>query len=151
MKLFHEMEDCIIGLLAGLILLGLSGYLIHLPEIPVLWGLLFAISALVTIFDVTFTLFDLGEKVVPLLLLFLNNIIDIIIEIALAAKYLGFSLYRIPLLETIAYYLSEPQYLLAVGIFFVASSLFWIIATPIIWKEKQTKGVLSKKNEKKTP
>ncbi len=86
-----------------------------------------------------------------MLLLFLNNIIDIIIEIALAAKYLGFSLYRIPLLETIVYYLSEPQYLLAVGIFFIASSLFWIIATPIIWKEKQTKGVLSKKNEKKTP
>lgn len=151
MKLFHEIEDCIIGLITGLLMVGLSGYFIILPGMHILWGLLFAISAIVTIFDVTFTIFDLGEKVLPLILLLLNNAIDIIIEIVLAAKYLGFSLNNLPLLETAAYYLSQPQYLFWVGAFFIVSSLFWIIATPIIWKEPQSKGRLFGKDEKKTP
>jgi len=132
-------------------MIGLSGYFIYLPEINILWGLLFAVSALITLFDVTFTMFDLGEKVLPLVILLFNNVIDIVIEIVLAAKYLGFSLHAIPFLQNISYYLSQPKYLFAVGIFFIASSLFWIIATPIIWKEKQGKGLLFKKNEKKTP
>ncbi len=151
MKLFHEIEDCIVGLIVGLLMVGLSGYFIILPDMPVLWGLLFAISALVTIFDVTFTIFDLGEKVLPLIFLLLNNAIDIIIEIVLAAKYFGFSLNNIPLLGAAAYYLSQPQYLFWSGAFFIASSLFWIIATPIIWKEPHSKGLLLGKDEKKTP
>ena len=151
MKLFHEIEDCIIGLLVGLLIIGLSGYFLQLPQIDVLWGLLFAISALFTLFDVTFTLFDLGEKIVPLMFLLFNNAIDIIIEIALASKYLGFSLSNLPFMETIVQYLSQPQYLLWAGIFFIASSIFWIIATPLIWGEQQAKGFLFKKDEKKTP
>ncbi len=150
MKLFHEFEDCIIGLIVGLLLVGLSGYFILLPQINVLWGILFAVSALVTLFDVIFTMFDLGEKIVPLILLLFNNIIDIIVEITLAAKYLELSLDSIPLLDAIANYLLEPKYLLIAGIFFIASSLFWMIATPLIWKESQTNGFLFKKDEKKT-
>lgn len=133
MKLIHEYEDCFVGIIIGVLLIGLSERYFTLPDLAIVWGVLFIISALFTIFDFIFTLFDLGSKIFPLFILFLNHIIDIALEVALAAYYFN---YNIPYIsEFMNPFISDPFYLLIMGIFFVASSIFWIIATPIIWKE----------------
>lgn len=139
MKLFHEIEDCIIGIIAGVILIGLSGYYFSLPELGILWGLIFAASALFTVFDIINTLGDLGGHILALLILLLNNLIDIIIEIALVGKYFGFNVPYIS--DFIGPFLEEPFYLLIIGIFLVVSSIFWIIASPIIWREGKIPGL----------
>lgn len=137
MKLIHEYEDCIVGIIIGALIIGLSGYYFNLPNWSIGWGIIFALSAIFTIFDFFFTLFDLGKKIIPIFFLFLNNIIDIVIELSLAAYYLDFNIPYIS--EFINPYLSDELYLLIIGIFFIASSIFWIIATPIIWKEEPSK------------
>jgi hypothetical protein len=105
----------------------------------ILWGLIFAASILFTAFDVIHTLRDLGGHILALLILLLNNLVDIIIEVALVGKHFGFNVPYIS--EYIGPYLEEPLYLLIIGIFFVVSSIFWIIASPIIWREGKTSGL----------
>ncbi|GAI73174.1 unnamed protein product, partial [marine sediment metagenome] len=39
MKFLFEAEDCIVGVIVGLILIGLSGKFFPLPEWNILWGL----------------------------------------------------------------------------------------------------------------
>ena len=133
MKLIHEYEDCFIGILIGVLLIGLSERYLTLPDLAIVWGIAFIISAIFTILDIFHTISDLGNKIFPLFILFLNHIIDIALELALAGFYFNFN---IPYLsDFLNPYLADPFYLFIMGIFFVVSSLFWIIATPIIWKE----------------
>lgn len=144
MKFFHEIEDCIIGIVVGVIIVGISGYYFSVPEWDTLWGLIFGVSALFTVFDVINTLRDLGNRFLALFILFLNNLIDIIVEIVLAGKYLGLG---IPYLSNLINpFLEEPLYILIIGVFFIASSIFWVIASPIIWRgHKKLKPVKLKK------
>lgn len=144
MKFFHEIEDCIIGIIVGVILIGISGYYFSVPEWGTLWGFIFGVSALFTIFDVVHTLRDFGGHFLALFTLFLNNLIDIILEIILACRYLGF---EIPYLSNLINpFLEEPLYILIIGLFFIISSIFWVIASPIIWREpKKLKPVKLKK------
>lgn len=148
MKFFHEIEDCIIGIIVGVIIVGISGYYFSVPEWDTLWGFIFGVSALFTIFDVVNTLKELSGHAFALFILFLNNLVDIILEIVLAGKYLGF---EIPYLSNLINpFLEEPSYVLIIGLFFIISSIFWVIASPIIWREpKKTKLFKPKKHEKK--
>ena len=135
MKLIHEYEDCIVGIIVGIIIIGLSGYFFDLPDWSVAWGIIFIVSALFTIFDFFHTLSDLGNKIIPIIFIFINNFIDIILEIVLAVYFLGYSISFIS--DFLEPYITDPFYLLIIGIFFVVTSVFWIIATPIIWKEDE--------------
>ena len=66
------------------------------------------------------------------ILLFLNNAVDFVIELALAIKYLGLEI-NLPLIsEFIIPLLEEPTTLFFIGIFFIVSSVFWIIAFPFM-------------------
>tara|TARA_B100001971_G_scaffold205655_1_gene223416 strand:- start:1257 stop:1718 length:462 start_codon:yes stop_codon:yes gene_type:complete len=149
MKFLHEIEDCIIGIIVGLILIGLSGYYFSLPGWGNLWGFIFIVSAFFTVLDVINTLKDLGGHLLALIALLLNNFIDIVLEVALAGMYLGFSIPYIS--DFINPFLEDPLYLLIIGIFFVVSSIFWIIASPIIWKDKGNVKLPKASGEVKLP
>lgn len=132
MKLFHEIEDCIIGVIVGLILIGLSGKYFQLPEWNIIWGLIFVVSLIFTILDVFYTIMDFGGHFLLIILLFINNAVDFVIELALAIKYLGLEI-NLPLIsEFIMPLLEEPTTLFFLGIFFVVSSIFWIIVFPFM-------------------
>src|SRR3989338_8389219 len=89
MKFWFEAEDCIIGVFVGLLIIGLSGKFIQLPKLNILLGFLFLVSLIFTILDVVYTFMDFGGHLALIVLLFINNIVDFIIELALAVKYLN--------------------------------------------------------------
>jgi len=130
MKLLFEAEDCLVGIGIGLLMIGLSGKYYNVPEWNILWGVVFSFSFIMTILDVIYTFSDIGGHIVMLMILFVNNAIDGVIEIALAAKYFGFDLGKISTL--LNPHLDKPEVMFALGIFFIASSVFWLIYFPFM-------------------
>lgn len=126
MKLIFEAEDCIVGIGIGLLMIGLSGKYFTLPKLNYLWAIAFFVSFLLTIFDVVHTFSDLAFHPMLLVLLLANNIIDGIIEIALTAKYFGFTLGKVSTL--LNPYFDKPEVMFIIGIFFIVSSVFWLFA-----------------------
>ena len=125
MKFLLAAEDCIIGAIVGIVLIGFSGVYFDLPDLGAAWAAVFLISLLFTLFDMRHTFSDLSGHKVMLVLLIINNIIDFVIEIGMSAKILNFN---IPILSNLLNpILNQPQVLLYLGIFFIASSVFWLI------------------------
>ena len=126
MKLLHESEDCIFGIILGILIIGFSGKFFTLPKLNIVWGILFAIAVVLSVLDVINTLTDLGYHHLVLIGAFLNNLIDLIIEVLFMAKYFGFS---IPFFSKLVNpLLSNPTYLFCIGVFVIATSVFWLIA-----------------------
>ncbi len=124
MKILFEYEDCIYGIIIGIILIGLSGMFFTLPDYPMVWGALFAIAAVLTILDVRHTFTDLSGHSGLIILALLNNIADFVIEIAITSKMFNFS---IPYLsDALNPYLSDPTALVGIGAFFIVTSCLWI-------------------------
>jgi len=125
MKLLFESEDCIVGLIVGILLIGLSDIIFSVPDWPLVWGIIIVLSLLMTIFDVFHTFSDLGGHIFLLILLLLNNFVDIIIELALIGFFFKFSIpFITPFFDPL---LSSPIIFISLGVFFIASSLFWLI------------------------
>lgn len=125
MKFLHAAEDCIFGIIVGVVLIGLSGIYFALPDLGMAWAAVFLISFLFTLFDMRHTFSDMSGHRLMLAALIINNIIDFVIEISMAAKLLNFN---IPYLsDALNPYLVDPTVLLYLGIFFIASSIFWLV------------------------
>ena len=43
MKLIHESEDCVVGIIVGIILIGLSDYFFTIPDWYIAFGIIFII------------------------------------------------------------------------------------------------------------
>lgn len=130
MKLLFEAEDCMVGIAVGILMVGLSGFYFTLPELNLLWAFVFLFSLVFTVLDVFYTFLDFGEDFLIHVLLLLNNIFDALIEVALAAKYFGLNFPYIS--DFINSFLDKPEVLFGLGIFFVVSSIFWLIYTPFM-------------------
>ena len=128
MKFLFEAEDSIVGIIVGILLIGLSGMFFTLPDFlqnSLVLGIIFVVSLVFTLLDVKHTISDLRGHKLLLLALFLNNVIDFAIELALAASMFGF---QVPYISaTLDPYLADTTILLYIGIFFIASSIFWLV------------------------
>jgi len=135
MKFIHEYEDCIVGLLVGIIIIGLSGMYFRLPAFPTyVWGAVMVASLLFTIFDLRHTFKELKTHRIVLILLLLNNAVDLVLEAGLAAY-----LFRVNI-PYISYYLNpyfaQAQMLFYIGMFFIGSSVLWIIESAFKLRKK---------------
>ena len=128
MKCLFEAEDSIIGIIVGLLFIGLSGVFFALPKFTYdtfVWGGIFAISLIFTVLDVKHTFRDLSGHALLLVILLLNNAIDFVIELGMAAKMFGLN---IPYITTyLTPYMESPMILLFIGVFFIGSSIFWMV------------------------
>lgn len=124
MKILFEYEDCIVGILIGILFIGLAGTYFTVPEWPIIWAAAFGISFILTILDMRHTFSDMKDHPILLIVLLMNNAADFIIELGAAAFMLGISVPYIS--EFLDPYLRTSYGLLAIGIFFIASSVFWL-------------------------
>lgn len=125
MKLL-DIAESTIGVAVGLVLIGMSGMFFALPEFgSAAWGGLFAVSLVFTIWDFKNNLDNLSGHPFMLIGLFLNNAIDFVIEAAMTGMMFGFS---VPFISSaLEPYLGDPTILLYAGVFFIVTSLFWLI------------------------
>jgi len=129
MKFAFESEDCIYGIIIGMLVIGFSGKYFNVPNIPYLWGALFAVAVILTILDIFHTFTDLGRHPIALILVLLNNLIDGALQIAYMGKFFKFS---IPKLSAfINPYLANNTYVFYIGVFFVVTSFIWLIVWPM--------------------
>ena len=128
MRVNFEILDCLWGIIVGVVLLGLAGTFFALPNIPLLWGILFAVSAVTTIIDVVLCLKDFHDIHKLLLLgIVLSSIVYLIVEIGMTSLYFDLS---IPFITgTIVPILSQSMNLLYIGVFFIVTSIIWLIDT----------------------
>ncbi|GEM_PF-5898736 len=129
MQVHFESLDNILGIIAGIVLIGITGILFTLPSIPIfVLGIFFAVSAILTIIDVVLCIKDFGSMHKLMILgIFVSSIIYLLVEIGMAGKYLNITMpfvtqYVLPVL-------SNSLYLFAIGVFFVITSLLWLIDT----------------------
>jgi len=131
MKFIFEGEDCIVGIIIGLLLVGLSGKYFTIPELsPILLGLIFIGSVIFSVLDIFHTFHDFAGHIFLIVLLFINNLIDIFIELG----YIGYAFnFNVPYVsQIIGPYLLEPTYMFLFGAFFVVSSVFWLMVFPFM-------------------
>lgn len=133
MKLFYAQEDSIYGLIIGLFIIGYSGLyfdiskIISIKLIPII---LFSVSLILTGLDFSHNIINMfGVHVMATSLLFLNNLIDLVIEIGFFAYFTGL---KIPIIVNLLPYLQNNSLVLYVGIFFLVSNAIWILMWPMI-------------------
>jgi len=130
MKLFFSNEDSVFGILIGVILIGLSGKLFNIPNIPILYGILFGLSLVLTVLDILAVFTALHRHFMITALNWINNVVDAVLELAFIAYFFKLN---IPFISTVIVpHLSSPSNLFIIGIFFVVVSIFWLIAHPFI-------------------
>ena len=125
MKLLFEEEDCVFGILVGLVLIGLSGKFIHLPKISFLYGIIFGFSLVLSFLDLASLFTRLHHHFAITALNIANNAIDIVLELLFIAYFFSFKIpFLTPFLEPLA---TTPAALFYIGIFFLATNIFWVI------------------------
>jgi hypothetical protein len=128
MKILFATEDSIYGILLAAIVLGLSGKYYNIPQLDILWGALFAIGIILTLFDIMHTFTDLSRHPIVLVGAFFNNLIDLILYVAFAAKMF---VLNIPFLtQFMTSYITNPTYLFYIGAFLIITNVFWLVAWP---------------------
>ncbi|MFH1631188.1 MAG: hypothetical protein ABIA21_03125 [Candidatus Aenigmatarchaeota archaeon] len=128
MRIHFETFDCIWGILVGIVLIGLAGVFFALPNIPILWGIFFIVSAVTTIIDVVMCVKDFHDMhKILLACIFVSSIIYFIVELAMVSKYLNVAIPFIT--QTVLPVISQSTTLMYIGVFFIISSIIWLIDT----------------------
>ena len=126
MRLHFETFDCIWGVIVGVVLIGLAGTFFMLPDMPMIWGVFFGISAVTTIIDVVLCLKDFHDMHKGLLAgIVVSSIVYFIVELGMVAKYF---IVNIPFItSSVVPILGNAVFLLGIGAFFVVTSVIWLI------------------------
>jgi hypothetical protein len=128
MRINFEVFDCIWGILVGAILLGLSGLYFSLPNISLLWGVFFAVSAITTVVDVALCVKDFHDMhKIMLLGIVLSSIVYIVVEIGMVSKFFSITIPFIT--QSVVPILSQPMMLVYISAFFIVTSIIWLIDT----------------------
>jgi len=127
MKMIFESEDCILGILVGLAIIGMSGKLFNLPYAKTILMVLIPIYLIVIVLDVVHEFSELSRHFMFVGSALLHNTFDIILCVAFYALFFSFN---IPLISSLTGYLSEVTILYYLGIFEVASHVVWLALSP---------------------
>ena len=129
MKLIFPEEDSVFGIILGLIVLGLSGKYYKVPDLSLVYGIFFGISMLLTVADIFATFTRMHRHMAITVLNWLNNVADTVLDLAFISFFFKLN---IPFITpTVVPYLASPSNLYIIGIFYVASNVFWIVLHPL--------------------
>ena len=127
MKLIFESEDCVVGLVFGLLLLALSGKWFSLPFARTALIIVIPIFVIVIVIDIFHELTDLSRHFMFIGASIVHNAFDFVLCAALYASFFNWSL---PLIGGYVPYLENPSVLLWLGLFEVVSHVIWLVLAP---------------------
>ncbi|MFH1275508.1 MAG: hypothetical protein ABIH82_00190 [Candidatus Woesearchaeota archaeon] len=129
MKLIFAEEDSVYGILMGVLIIGLSGKYFNVPDLPSVWGAMFCISLLFSALDFAHAFTRFSRHIGIVILHFANIVIDIVLEVSFISMFFKF---EVPFISTMTVpLLQAPETLFIVGIFYVVSNVFWVVAFPM--------------------
>lgn len=127
MKFIFESEDCLVGILFGIVVVGLSGKWFALPYAKTILMVLIPIYSIFIVLDVFHEFTDLSRHFMFIGAAILHNIFDFAVCIAFYAYFFNFS---VPLISMIVPYLSNLTVLHWLGLFEIISHIIWLGIAP---------------------
>ena len=129
MKLTLAVEDCIVGAVMGILIIGFSGkfYSLVLPNLIYVLG--FLVFALFIVLDLINEIASFSGSFGMVFLTFAHNIVDVVLTLAFLSKFAGFTLPYIT--EFLVPILSTPEGLFYSGAFLVVANGIWIVTAPM--------------------
>ncbi|HII65269.1 TPA: hypothetical protein HA295_00660 [Candidatus Woesearchaeota archaeon] len=129
MKLTVAVEDCIIGAVMGLLMVGLSGKFFSLKLPDILYALGFGLFLVFIILDLINEIANFSGSMMIIFLTFAHNIIDAVLTVAFISKFTAYTIpyitdYAVPLLST-------PEGIFYAGAFLVVANAIWIFTAPM--------------------
>lgn len=124
MKLFYELEDSVVGIIAGILMLAYSGIVkVDIPYLDIAFPLVLGIFLILNLLDIKHFLKDLHENVKLSLISFVINIVDIIINLAFLSKMFSVEL---PFISEKIWPYTTTQYVPLVASYLIFVNIIWI-------------------------
>jgi uncharacterized membrane protein len=124
MKLFYELEDSVVGIIAGVLLLSYSGIVkIQVPYMDIVLPTVLGVFLVMNVLDVKHFLKDMHENVKLSLVSFAINIIDIVINLAFISKMLSIEL---PFISDVVWPYTSTQYVPVAASYIIFVNIIWI-------------------------
>ena len=130
MKLTVPVEDLVIGIICGLLLVGYAGKFFPLKLNEYVYAAAFMIYAVFILLDTFYELSDFSTHLGFIITSVLHNIVDFALSLAVISH---FGKWNIPVIsQYIVPYLGEQAFFY-LGAFFVVGNAFWLIAYPFTY------------------
>ena len=131
MKLTVAIEDLIIGIICGLLLIGYSERFFSLKLNKYVYVVAFMIYIVFIILDILYEFSDLTTHFGFIVLSIIHNVVDLVLSAAVVSH---FSKWSIPFItEYVVPYLQGEQALFILGAFFVLGNAFWLVVYPFTY------------------
>ena len=125
MKLMHELEDALVGIILGILIFIYSGLVgIQIPYFALIFPIVIGIFLVLNFLDIIFFAKDFRENVKLSVISFVINIVDITINLTLLSKILSF---RIPIITDSLVPLFSGQVLYIVAAYLIIANIIWVI------------------------
>ena len=131
MKLTVPIEDLVIGIICGLLLIGYSERFFSLKLNDFVYVIAFMIYAVFIVLDTLYEFSDLTTHFGFIVLSITHNVVDLVLSAAIITH---FSKWNIPFITEYAVpYLQGEQVLFILGAFFVLGNVFWLVVYPFTY------------------
>ena len=131
MKLTVPIEDLVIGIICGLLLVGYTGRYFSFKLNEIVYVIALIVYCIFIVLDIFYEFSDLTTHFGFIVLSIINNLIDLVLSISLISF---FGKWSIPYITSIIVpYLQNESYLFGIGVFFVAGNLLWLIVYPFTY------------------
>lgn len=131
MKLTVAVEDLIIGIICGLLVIGYTGRFFPLKLNKYVYIAAFMIYIIFIILDILVEFSDLTTHFGFIVLSILHNLVDIVLSLAIISF---FSEWSIPYItQYLVPYLQNEPFIFGAGIFLIAGNVFWLVVYPFTY------------------
>ena len=131
MKLTVPIEDLIIGIICGLLLVGYTEKFFPLKLNEYVYVIAFIIYCVFIALDILFELSDLTTHFGFIVLSIAHNLVDLVLSLTVISH---FSEWSIPYITSyLVPYLQNESLIFGAGVFLVLGNLFWLVVYPFTY------------------
>ena len=131
MKLTVPIEDLIIGIICGLLLIGYTERYFSLKLNEVVYVIAFIIYIVFIVLDILYELSDLTTHFGFIVFSILHNLVDLVLSLAIISHFSGWNLPYIT--EILVPYLQNIDVIFGAGVFLIVGNAIWIVLYPFTY------------------
>ena len=131
MKLTIPIEDLIVGIICGILLIGYTERYFSLKLNHFVYVVAFIIYIVFIILDIAYEFSDLTTHFGFIVFSIIHSLIDLILSLALISFFSG---WNIPYITSfIVPYLQNEAYIFGAGLFFIIGNVIWLVIYPFTY------------------
>ncbi len=131
MKLAVPIEDLIIGIICGLLLIGYTERYFSLKLNNTVYVIAFIVYCIFIVLDIMYEFSDLTTHFGFIVFSILHNLADLVLSLAFISHFSGWNMPYITGL--IVPYLQNEAFLFGAGIYLIAANVIWLVIYPFTY------------------